>query len=116
MQYPNKNKPDPLLEEAKRKLARLIANGDWPSSEREERPRIKKREERPRIKRKSTFRYIPPEQIRHVSRHVLMRGLLEEIEKGCSLSKLYAALLAKTMLSDPKLRSKYRQRLMSLTE
>jgi hypothetical protein len=109
MQDPCKRKLDPFVEEAKRKLRRLRAEGKWPPSSRsEQRPRIKKRE--------STFDYIPSEQMRLISCHTLLRGLFEEIEKGNSLSKLYASLLAKTMLeSDSKLKSKYQQRLMSLT-
>jgi hypothetical protein len=65
--------------------------------------------DRPRIKR--------PTLHHSRNRYQLMQALLEEIEEGNSLTKLYATLLAKTMLeSDPKLESKYRQRLMSVTE
>jgi hypothetical protein len=46
--------------------------------------------------------------LRLTSKWVLMRGLLEEMEKGNSLTKLYAGLLAQAMLDqDAKLRARY---------
>jgi hypothetical protein len=51
-------------------------------------------------------------RLRLTSKWVLMRGLLEEIEKGSSLTRLYAGLLAQAMLDqDAKLRARYGEKL-----
>jgi hypothetical protein len=77
---------------------------------------IRKSSRRQSVKKPFKFDYDPNYKYREVNRHVLMRGLLEEIEQENSLCKLYASLLAVSMLvSDPKLRRKFEQKVRRAT-
>jgi hypothetical protein len=74
-----------------------------------ERPRIdKSRLVRKRPIGRPPGKVVYNPHLRLTSKWVLMRGLLEEMEKGNSLTKLYAGLLAQAMLAqDAKLRARY---------
>ena len=72
--------------------------------------------ERVRLQRKAKpFVYrVKKQKFRLVTRRTLVRGCLEEIEQGDSISKLYAFLLTKTLLdNEPILKRDFGPRLAS---
>ena len=86
------SEPEPVLEP--------VSVGDQPRR----RGKVKATSPKPRQRE---FRYQPRHYqpgIRKVEMRVLLRGCLEEAEQGDSVSKLYALLLAKSLLErDPQL-------------
>ena len=62
-----------------------------------------------RVSRRDEWKYVPRPPRREMGRLALMRGLLDEIKFGNnSLSKLYAGLLARTLIEiEPKVAAEF---------